>query len=229
LNTQQCQEVEAFLRQREVHDPYRPQAGRFLPFDGRRNPNAHVVHHYPEDVLRAPHLLQLANRPDILDAAAGFLGCKPSIGYMTAWWSFPTGSGPQHAEYFHRDLDDWRFVKLFVYLTPVAAQNGPHVYVKGSASSNRLVQKRRYADGEVQRHFPHDRLTVMGSAGDAFLEDTFGMHKGQPVAHGYRLIFQVVYSMFSLPYGPRHPVSSWAREGRPNLDPWVNRVYLGGA
>jgi hypothetical protein len=71
---------------------------------------------------------------------------------------------------------------------------------------------------------------MTGCAGDAFLEDTFGIHKGQPVVEGRRLIFQVVYSMFQQPYGPRRPVSP---VGSANLtaqpvDPWVNRVYVSG-
>lgn len=230
LSVQQCREVEAFLRSCDVHDPYRPSAGRFLPFDGQRDPGAHVVHHFPADVLRAPHLVQLANRVDILEAAASFLGCKPTIGYMTAWWSFPTAKGAQHAEWFHRDVDDWRFVKLFVYMTDVTEANGPHVYVKGSALSDRLLRVRRYGDQEVQRAFPAAScLRVTGDAGSAFLEDTFGMHKGEPVISGYRLMFQVVYSMFSLPYGPLRPVSSWAQHRGLDCDPWVNRMYIGGA
>jgi hypothetical protein len=228
LDLRQCKEIEEFLRSRKVHDPYRKEMAGLLPFDGRRDPKAHVLYHFPEDVLCSPHLLGLANCPDILEAAAGFLGCKPSIGYMTAWWSFPTGLGAQHAEQFHRDVDDWRFVKLFVYLTPVTSASGPHVYVKGSALSERLLEIRRYEDEEVEREFPPaNRMTLTGSAGDAFLEDTFGIHKGQPVVRGHRLIFQVVYSMFSLPYGPRRPVGSWAQHGQPSFDPWVNRVYLG--
>jgi hypothetical protein len=225
LNGQQCQEIEHFFRQREVHDPYRPEMGSF-PLD-RRDPSAHVIHHFAADVLHAPYLLGLANRRDILEAAEGFLGCKPTIGYMTAWWSFPTGAGPQHAERFHRDVDDWRFVKLFIYLTPVSVDSGPHIYVKGSASSSHLLQNRRFDEAEVRQYFGDDgHLTVTGAAGDAFLENTFGIHKGLPVVRGHRLVFQVVYSMFSLPYGPRRPVDSW-RHHPQTFDRWTNRFYIG--
>ena len=64
------------------------------------------------------------------------------------------------------------------------------------------------------------------------LEDTFGIHKGQPVAKGHRLIFQAVYSMHALPYGPQQPVIDRAsvQSAFPGqrFDPWVNRFYLRG-
>ena len=31
---------------------------------------------------------------------------------------------PRHAENFHRDVDDLKFIKLFVYLTDVGDENG---------------------------------------------------------------------------------------------------------
>jgi hypothetical protein len=226
LTRTQCDELIAYFRTREVYDPYRSDR-RFRPDSTERDPHSHIVHHLPEDVLRAPFLLSIANDPRIVAVVSRFLGCKPTIAYMAAWWSYPTPVGPQQAEFFHRDVDDWRFAKLFVYLTDVTAINGPHIYVKNSSQSHLLGQIGRFRDEDVRKNFGDANILEMcAPAGSAFLEDTYGIHKGQPVASGTRLMFQAVYGISMIPYGPKKPVA--AREDLPvrELDPWLNRVYV---
>jgi Phytanoyl-CoA dioxygenase (PhyH) len=228
LTAQACEELRRYFGALEAFDSYRPGSPRFLPADSdKRHPDAHIAHHLPEDVLRAPHLVALANDPHILGIVSEFLGCKPTIGYLATWWSYHTAKGAQQAEFFHRDVDDWKFVKLFVYLTDVGPENGPHVYVQHSSGSEKLTQIRRFADKEVQDAFGADNLlTMTAPAGRGFLEDTFGIHKGQPVVAGTRLIFQAVYGLSPLPYGPKSPVMSRDELDMLALDPWINRVYL---
>jgi hypothetical protein len=222
-----CAELRNYFNQREAHDPYRPGSAKFPPHGSGRHPDAHIAHHAPLDVLRAPHLLALANSPRVLDIVARFLGCKPTIGYLAVWWSYPTDKGAQQAERFHRDVDDWRFVKLFVYLTDVGPTSGPHIYVRHSSSSRALTRVRRFEDDEVVRAFGADNvLTMTAAAGQGFLEDTFGMHKGQPVQSGTRLIFQAVYGVSPLPYSPLAPVVHRSDVTVPGIDPWINRAYI---
>jgi len=229
LSVEECGRIQSYLRDRPVRDPYRSWHGAYLPESAARHPHSHIAHHAPSDVVCAPHLLALANRRDILDLAASVLGCKPTISYLAAWWSYPTDRGAQHAEFFHRDVDDWRFLKLFVYLTPVGRDNGPHVYVRGSAASDKMRAIRRYEDLEVERTFGKgSTVALTGAAGEAFMEDTSGLHKGQPVVGSPRLIFQAVYSMFAMPYGPRRPLGDVGVLGQGGFDPWINRVYIPG-
>ena len=230
LDKAQCQGLVDYFLGHDVSDPHRPALPHFKPLEPGRHVNAHIAHHSAEDIVRAPHLLALANDPQVLATVEQFLGCKPTLAYLAAWWSYATPLGAQEAEFFHRDVDDWRFVKLFVYLTDVEDQSGPHVYVAESATSPKLTQIRRFTDVEVAANFALDQiLTMTGEAGDAFIEDTFGIHKGQPVAAGHRLIFQAVYSMHALPYGPQQPVIDLAAVQAANpghrFDPWVNRCY----
>ncbi len=231
LTRDQCAELVTFFSALNVYDPYRKEIAPFKPLAPGRHPNGHIAHHYPEDIVRAPHLLAIANSPEVLSIVSRFLGCKPTVAYMAAWWSYATPIGAQQAEFFHRDVDDWRFVKLFVYLTDVDANSGPHVYVTESTQSPALAAIRRFSDDEVTAHFKPEQIqSVTGHAGDAFLEDTFGIHKGQPVQRGQRLIFQVVYSLCQLPYGPNKPVASCSQvqsiHPQQALDPWINRFYL---
>ncbi len=231
LTPVQVSEIKAWLEQRKVVDGYRPEILPFLPHSQERHPHSHVAFHSDEDVIAAPHLLALANRPEILAVVEHFLGCQPLIGYLAAWWSYATEIGPQQAENFHRDVDDWRFVKLFVYLTDVSDANGPHIYVSGSAERNLLTKIRRFEDSEVESAFGVDAIIVnRGAGGTGFLENTAGFHKGQPLKSGTRLMFQAVYSLCELPYGPKRPITplATAQKGADQiLDPFANRVYLG--
>lgn len=228
LSKQSCEELRHYFGKHEVYDPYRLESPHFLPYeDDKRHPDAHIAHHLPKDVLSAPHLIALANDPHIIGVVSEFLGCKPTIGYLAAWWSYHTSKGAQQAEFFHRDVDDWKFVKLFVYLTDVGVDSGPHMYVQYSSSSDKLTEIRRFTDEEVCSSFGAENLlTLTAMAGQGFLEDTFGIHKGQPVEEGKRLIFQVVYAISVLPYGPLLPIMTRMELGKPKLDSWINRIYL---
>ncbi|EBA13970.1 phytanoyl-CoA dioxygenase family protein [Roseobacter sp. CCS2] len=225
LSAAQCEELREYFSNREVRDPYRAGEGPFLPLSDQRPKEAHIAHHDADDIIVAPYLLDIANDPRILDVVGKFLGCKPTIGYMATWWSYPTPLGPQQAENYHRDVDDWRFVKLFIYLTDVSEESGPHKYVLGSSSQPKLTDIRRFNDDEVSDTFGAQKIkTMLSAAGDGFLEDTYGIHKGQPVKNGHRLLFQVVYTLTPLPYGPKSPVMQ--RDNDKNHDAWTNRVYL---
>ena len=230
LTPEQCGELRNYFSGLPVFDDYRPETPPYLPDSDARNPESHIAHHNARDIVNAPYLFQLANDPRILDIASAFLGCKPTLGYIATWWSYNTANGAQQAEKFHRDVDDWRFLKLFIYLTDVGARNGPHVFVTHSSASERLTEIRRFDDKEVVSAFgQHNVLELTGHAGEGFLEDTYGIHKGKPVQEGVRLIFQAVYSMFPLPYGPKSPVikSSELMDSIPfTPDPWINRVYI---
>lgn len=228
LAPEKCAELRAYFEKKLVYDPYREQLPHFLPLDeSARFEKTHIAHHQPEDVLAAPEVLDIANDERVLKIVSGFLGCKPLISYIAVWWSYHVPSGAQEAEFFHRDVDDWRFVKLFVYLDDVSTENGPHVYVKHSSRTNKLTSIRRFTDDEVEETFgAHNIILLPANAGVAFLEDTYGIHKGQPVGQGRRLILQVVYGMTTLPYSPKSHVSPVSSLNTRKFDPWINRVYF---
>lgn len=180
---------------------------------------------YSEDVLSGcPHLLNIANNTKILEVVSGFLECKPTLSNITLWNSFPSEDGPRNAEYFHRDVDDIKFIKVFIYLTDVDEESGPHVYVEGSSKANKLLRIRRYQDQEVYKEFNPEKIRVItGKVGDAFIEDTFGLHKGTVVEKGIRTVLQFEYSMF--PIASSRYDASFA-EGVAHVDPYINRLCL---
>jgi hypothetical protein len=147
---------------------------------------------------------------------------------VNSWWSSPAEGPPEEAELFHRDKDDWRFLKLFVYLTDVDEQAGPHVYVPTSHryKGAEFSRQRRYDESEVLHVFGQRGIhRFMGQRGTSFLENTYGLHRGLPPKRGRRLILQVTYSLFPLFGSPDEPQIRASETGL-ELDPWINRLHV---
>ena len=224
-------DMRAHFAQKRVRGGYVPNAP-LVSIDDPDRPDTHIFPVDESDVVTCPHLLDVANHPRVLAAVEGVFGCKPTIGYMAAWWSVPTRDGvARHAENFHRDYDDINFIKLFIYLSDVDAESGPHEFIRGSHEAPELRRIRRYTDEEVLQTFGAERVVrFTGGKGTAFLENTMGLHRGLPVRTGKRLILQVVYSMLPMAFGPAKPYRRdlFQPAARP-IDPYVNRVYVASA
>ncbi len=226
IRPQWIDDIRTYFATQTARDPHRPELGRFFAPDGVP-PETHVSHYDNEQIVRAPHLLAIANDPRVLGIVEAWMGGKPTLAAMRVWWSTPSASGePEHAELFHRDVDDLQFIKLFVFLTDVTEDTGPHIFVEGSPQINKLTEIRRYSDEEVEQTFGTSAVrTFTGPAGTAFLENTYGMHRGLPPRTGPRLIFQPLYAQRPLIFGPAKPVIS-ASELSIKVDPYVNRVFV---
>lgn len=226
VSREQVDDVLAYCTDLPAHDPYRPQLGTFRAPD-EVPPVTHVSHYANDAILNAPHLLSIANDPRVLDVVEAFLGAKPTIGALRLWWSTPTASGePEHAENFHRDIDDLRFIKLFVYLTDVDDESGPHIYARGSHRENVLTTVGRFTDEQVAEAVGSDKIMrLKGPAGTAFVESTYGLHRGLPPISKPRLVFQPLYTLRPVIFGPSRPVRSQT-PAEAGLDPYVNRVFL---
>jgi hypothetical protein len=92
-------------------------------------------------------------------------------------------------------------LKLFVYITDVEPENGPHVYVRGthkpairSAEEFRSRGYKRIEDAEIVARFGTNALVeITGKRGTVFMADTRGFHKGKVPQGGDRLIVQLLY------------------------------------
>lgn len=184
-------------------------------------PNTHVAHYRRRDLVNYDPIMRLANDTAVLRVVQDFLNAKPTISNVNMWWSFGGRKQAQHAQLFHRDFDDWKFCKLFVYLTDVDARSGPHIYVKGSAGSSRLRKIRRYSDAEVEAAFGKENIiSLTAPKGTAFLVNTYGFHKGLLPETGNRLLLQVQYSLFPIAIESYSPVKGDLL----GFDPYINRL-----
>jgi hypothetical protein len=179
------------------------------------------------DVVRAPHLMRAAVSPAVLEAVSSYLGGPATVMNLSAWTSQP-GSEAQGAQIFHRDRDDFRACKLFIYLSDVDPATGPHTFIRHSHRLDGVYQripentpKRDAVVGQLfmenGRHAQHlvsaflgrDAVEITGPAGTAFLETTYGYHRGKVPEAGPRLLFQALYTLIPYP----HNVDRLAQSG----------------
>jgi hypothetical protein len=208
--------VDYFL-QRQVVGPHGAAALEDLP------PGTASAAYDLETVLGCPGLARLVNAPPVLQVAASYLGCRPTLSSLGVRWAFPTTSARPTFQSFHRDVDDWRFLKLFIYLTDVDEDCGPHTYVRGSHRSAFGVRSREYQIGQLARRYGAGSVTtVLGPRGTTFLADTIGVHRGGVVRSKPRLILQAQYSILPVYAFRYRPVAARAR----SLDPYTNRLLI---
>ena len=229
LSPEQVNDMVQWTRNQEAFDPNHKELGTFLSPDNAPA-QTHVAHYTYDQLITCPHALKIANDPAVLAIMGQSLGCKPTISSINLWWSMAGRAKAEHAELFHRDVDDWRFYKLFIYLTDVDEGAGPHAFVKGSHTDESLktYAGQRHEDDEIEKAFGKDRLMRMtGKAGTAFLENTFGFHKGTLCQNKNRLLFQVQYSVLPIFAYPYKPVAkSEIKENGFEIDPFINRLFI---
>ena len=182
---------------------------------------------YPlETVLDCPGMLEALNAPEILQLGFRYLGCKPTVSSVGVRWSFPKASSRARSQEYHRDLDDWRFFKLFVYLTDVDKDSGPHSYVVGSHKTAFGLMAKTYREADLARRYGREAVTqVLGPRGTTFMADTVGIHCGLSPTKRPRLILQVQYSLLPIYAFLYEPATRKAAA----LDAYCNRLIIRGA
>lgn len=144
--------------------------------------------------------------PSLLAIAARFLGAAPIHIGTELFWSFPVSATPQEqikaAQVFHHDMDDYRFIKFFFYLTDVDLCSGPHVCIRGSHKNKKFLHQvlggrcANKADREIVDYYGVENVVaICGSAGLGFAEDTYCFHKGAPPTDKERLLLQIEFAI----------------------------------
>ena len=221
FSSQQCADIHAFVARIPLSDRDRARPPFML---NAVPPDVRIAEYEMDDILRCPHILALANSPLLLEMAARFIGCKPTISGLRLRWSFPISAGESVLQTFHRDAEDWRYFKVMVYLTEVDDAAGPHMFVCGSHLTRSEIRIHYYPDREVHRMYGQDSVLKMpGPAGYGFAVDTTGLHKGAAPTGKARLMLQLQYSLLPCYAYDYEPI---AYNGPLALDPYVNRLII---
>jgi hypothetical protein len=207
LTPSDVNDIVAYLRTKNCYDPHHPKNPGFQ-YPQNAHSTCFVAYYTGEDVARTPHLLKVANHPSVLEAIEIVFGCKPVLSNIDCWWSlanydYSDSRAPRfrhNATTLHRDVDDWSEIKLFMYLTDVHERTGPHLFLKGSHLGQVAPGRRNFDVEGVRRSHPENLLVVIGPAGTAWLENSFGLHAGLPAQSDNRLILSFVYTLFPLPF-----------------------------
>lgn len=173
---------------------------------------------YFNAVLLCPTIGKLVHDPKILEVASQYLGGKPLFTGSRLWWLFAKKEEdqalltsemtllslkktPREGSYFfHYDLDDYRCLKFFFYLTAVDVSGGPHCCVRGSHKMKKISHlfspSRRRPDKEIEDFYGSENIkTICGEPGSGFIEDTFCFHKATIPSTKDRLVLLIQFSL----------------------------------
>ena len=145
---------------------------------------------------------KLAHDPILKLIVDAYLGSSSELIRASLWHSYPgqmLKPSSEAAQQFHFDLDTHKFVKVFIYLSDVGPENGPHVGVLGthlSGSKNHVDLAKLYARiPDEQIHKNYNKVTAFtGGRGTTLIADTRAYHKGSQVVKGRRSLIQFLYS-----------------------------------
>lgn len=107
----------------------------------------------------------------------------------------------KNAQYFHWDNDFSKFFKLYIYLTDVDENSGPHVYITGTHKQKFPEHSlcRLYSDESIYNKYKIPKKFI-GQAGSMFLVDSYGLHKGETPTEKSRLMLNVHYGRGKILY-----------------------------
>jgi hypothetical protein len=154
-----------------------------------------------EHVVDSP-LVRLALDRKLLEIVSLYLGMWPRLHAIGAWLNFPTDDEAKESQLWHRDGDDLKIVKVFIYLNDVDGGRGPFSYVPktqpfGARAGTVPKQKTpgRVTDDEMRDVIPPEAwLACTGSAQTMILADTTGYHRGGKPVTGDRILITFTYT-----------------------------------
>mgnify|MGYP001560507948 CR=1 FL=1 len=139
---------------------------------------------------------------DVINAYLGMFS-KFRAWFLQVTIPIPLGSRAFASQQWHRDPEDKRMVKVFLYLNDVDEGAGPFTYLKYSHDGGKW---RHLFPQEPPRGSPpmpsnvddfipkEDRVVCTGKAGTIIFCDTSGLHKGGYVTRNNRIMYTSVYT-----------------------------------
>jgi len=162
-------------------------------FGGKKDIWRHLIDaHLVDGSLPADNpLARFALQEPVLAALAEYYGELPRLDYVTVTYSGPTEGEPRFSQLWHRDHDDTRVVKLFVYFTDVAEADGPFTFLP-AAESDKIGFSRHSHQSDAAVAAKADlgkAVRMTGPRLSAFLVETSRcLHMGSRVAAGHERV-----------------------------------------
>ena len=147
---------------------------------------------------------RFALAPSVISVVNAYLGVCAKLYYVTLNITIPVGENGAAvaSQRWHRDPEDRRMCKVFLYLNDVDENAGPFIYVTkscyGLKYGSLFPQKPPigiYPDAaELEKNIAKEDIKVCtGRAGTIIFCDTSGLHKGGFAKTGERIMFTAGY------------------------------------
>jgi hypothetical protein len=168
------------------------------------------------DFLEHPEIVEYCLDPKLLATAADYLG-EPAVLRTVQLFLTPANETESGSQRWHYDHIPPRQLKLFVYLTPVAEDNGPFTFVPAEISEAFMASRgttwdeanrKTYTDEEVSTSCGTTAIRrLLGPAGAGGMVDTTRcLHYGGRARRGERTMMIIQYTRRGAPKdGPSVP------------------------
>lgn len=177
-------------------------AGKESFFDSTQV-NSTIYRYSQNEILNNEEVQSIICDNGILEIVENYFGSAPYLDMVDMWWStdFQKEASKDAAQWFHFDLDRVNWLKVFIYLTDVEMDSGPHCYVEGSHKAGQkpdyLLEKgySRISDKEIIAFYGKQKVKYLtGKKGSIFIGNTKAWHKGTNIKHGNRLVLQLQFT-----------------------------------
>lgn len=163
------------------------------------------MHSYESDLGLDDPWFQVCASRRMLDVANTYLGLCSKLEYVDVWYSRPQPESVDRvsSQRWHRDFNDRRLVKTFLYLVDVEEGAGPFQYVPGTAPGGRRgdlwpwrpLGENYPPEEELERRIAGDEARVFtGPKGTLLFCNTAGFHRGGFATEKRRVLATATYS-----------------------------------
>lgn len=165
-------------------------------FDTAKDPGA-VAHYiftfYAQDqkplIDSSSPLFELATSSEVLDLVDSYLGLWSRLIYFDMWHTVPLKTETRIlSQRWHRDPEDCKKIRIFLYYSEVDEQAGPMEYFAGSQMGGPYqdlfpwrdpLEMPYPPDGAIDKLIPPSkRIILSGHPGTLIFCDTAGLHRG---------------------------------------------------
>jgi hypothetical protein len=202
------EEISRFAHTNSFYDDQNPE--KFYTYQDFEQPDVRERHkvligRYTNTAQDCPVIMALQKDPQLIAIATKYLGRPPGHSDHRLWWSLANNVTDEHArvrsgQEFHYDLDDYRTISFFFYLTAVDTEGGPLMLIKGSHKKKKLkyilsMFKARQQSDLLEFYNQDDFVEMRGPSGFGFAVDLFGYHRGKPPQNSDRLALQIRFAL----------------------------------
>lgn len=159
---------------------------------------------------------------EILDVANSYMGMWTKLVYYDLALTLPVGeSAPVQSQRWHRDPEEKRICKVFIYLNDIDEEAGPFTHINGSQRGGKYghLFPQKTPEGVYPKESellskvdPKDIRLMTAPKGTVIFCDTSGLHRGGYAKTKERLMFTAFFSAPTNTEKPWYKISEEDKE-----------------
>jgi hypothetical protein len=155
---------------------------------------------YSNPHLGCEAIKTIAHDPKVVEIAKGYLGIEPilygTVIYRTSPDSRIKDSYRTTKKRFHYDVSDFKSLLLFIYLTDVDTDCGPHVVIENTHQHKSLAQliNPSLSYETANERYGNRIKIITGQRGTGFFEDITTYHQ-HSIGRKMRLVLTIIYTL----------------------------------